>query len=66
MKDYGVFIDPYTDFGFKRIFGWDGNVDLLIDFLNTVLQPDRLIVNLKYLNPEQPLRSAGNSIIFEI
>jgi predicted transposase/invertase (TIGR01784 family) len=54
MKDFGVFIDPYTDFGFKRIFGQDGNVDLLIDFLNTVLQPDRLIVSLKFLNTEQP------------
>ncbi len=54
MKDCGVFIDPYTDFGFKRIFGWEGNVDLLIDFLNTVLQPDQHIVNLTYLNSEQP------------
>ena len=54
MKDCGVFIDPYTDFGFKRIFGWDGNVALLIDFINTVLQPDQRIVRLNYLNSEQP------------
>lgn len=49
-----MFIDPYTDFGFKKIFGWDGNVDLLIDFLNTVLRPVQRIVNLTYLNTEQP------------
>ena len=54
MKDPGVFIDPYTDFGFKRIFGWDGNVELLIDFLNTILQPYQRIVSLTYLNSEQP------------
>ena len=54
MRDPGVFIDPYTDFGFKKIFGWDGNVDLLIDFLNTVLRPVQRIVNLTYLNTEQP------------
>ncbi len=53
MKDCDIFIDPYTDFGFKRIFGWEGNVDLLIDFLNTVLQPDQHIANLTYLNTEQ-------------
>jgi predicted transposase/invertase (TIGR01784 family) len=53
MKDRGVFIDPFTDFGFKRIFGWEANVDLLIDFLNTVLKPEQRIVSLRYLNNEQ-------------
>src|ERR1700676_223706 len=53
MKDAGVFIDPFTDYGFKRNFGWDGNVDLLIDFLNALLQPEKRIVSLTYLNAEQ-------------
>ena len=39
---------------FVRLLPWEGNVDLLIDFLNTVLKPDQRIVSLKYLNPEQP------------
>ncbi|MDR1729698.1 MAG: Rpn family recombination-promoting nuclease/putative transposase, partial [Prevotellaceae bacterium] len=28
------YINPYTDFGFKRLFGSENNKDLLIDFLN--------------------------------
>ena len=28
------YINPYTDFGFKKLFGEEGNKDLLIDFLN--------------------------------
>ena len=37
FKDVGIYINPLTDFGFKRIFGTEANKDLLIDFLNTVL-----------------------------
>src|SRR6478735_7540383 len=53
MKDIGVFIDPFTDYGFKRLFGWPDNKILLIDFLNAVLQPERRIINLNYINTEQ-------------
>jgi len=28
------YISPYTDFGFKRLFGSEANIDLLLDFLN--------------------------------
>jgi len=31
------FINPFTDFGFKRLFGSKDHSDLLIDFLNTML-----------------------------
>ncbi len=31
------FINPFTDFGFKRIFGQEINKDLTIDFLNLLL-----------------------------
>ena len=34
------YINPLTDFGFKRIFGTEPNKALLIDFLNVIL-PDR-------------------------
>ena len=34
------YINPLTDFGFKRLFGSEPNKDLLIDFLNQVL-PER-------------------------
>ncbi len=35
--EHSVFINPFTDFGFKKIFGLEENKDLLIDFLNELL-----------------------------
>jgi len=34
------FINPFTDFGFKKIFGEEANKDLLIDFLNEFLKAE--------------------------
>ena len=31
------YINPITDFGFKRLFGTESNKDLLIDFLNAII-----------------------------
>lgn len=31
------YINPYTDFGFKKLFGEEGSKDLLIDFLNQLV-----------------------------
>jgi len=28
------FINPFTDFGFKRLFGTEKNKNILLDFLN--------------------------------
>ena len=30
------YINPYTDFGFKKLFGTELNKDLLISFLNSL------------------------------
>jgi predicted transposase/invertase (TIGR01784 family) len=43
-----VFIDPTTDFGFKRIFGTEANKDLLISFLNELFRGRKLIEDLCY------------------
>jgi hypothetical protein len=32
------YINPFTDFGFKRLFGEEPNKDLLLDFLNEILK----------------------------
>ena len=49
------YINFYTDFAFKKIFGTEANKDLLISFLNCLLnlQGDKEIANLTYLNSEQ-------------
>lgn len=47
------YINPYTDFGFKKLFGEEADKDLLIDFLNQLLPAKHKIVNLTFKNPEQ-------------
>jgi predicted transposase/invertase (TIGR01784 family) len=46
------YINPYTDFGFKKLFGEEGNKDLLIDFLNQLLPSHHQIADLHFRNPE--------------
>ena len=48
------YINPFTDFGFKRLFGEEPNKDLLLDFLNELLKEQQgKIVDLTYLKTEQ-------------
>ncbi len=51
------YINPLTDFGFKRIFGTESNKDLLIDFLNAVLDIEGGIKDLRYDNTERQGRA---------
>ena len=48
-----IYINPFTDFGFKKLFGEEPNKDLLIDFLNTLLPIEHQIVTLEYKKNEQ-------------
>ena len=48
------YINPYTDFGFKKLFGEEANKDLLVDFLNQLLPDLHKIVNLTFKNTERP------------
>jgi len=51
LKD--KYIDPFTDFGFKKLFGEECNKDLLLDFLNELLHKEEgKIVSLSYLKNE--------------
>jgi len=45
------YINPLTDFGFKKLFGTEPNKNLLIDFLNQIL-PDSKIKDLSYVSTE--------------
>jgi predicted transposase/invertase (TIGR01784 family) len=47
------YFNPYTDFGFKKLFGEEANKDLLMDFLNQLLPPQHQIVSLTLNNGEQ-------------
>jgi len=46
------YINPFTDFGFKKIFGEEASKILLIDFLNALLLQKNKIVDLSFKNTE--------------
>jgi len=47
------YINPFTDYGFKRLFREDPNKDLLLDFLNELLEKEQgKITELTYLKNE--------------
>jgi hypothetical protein len=48
-----TFIDPFTDFGFKKIFGEEASKPHLIDFLNSLLPAYAQIKDLSFKNLEQ-------------
>ena len=47
------YINPHTDFGFKRLFGSEFNKELLISFLNAMFHGEQNVQNVTYLNSEQ-------------
>ncbi|MCI5165842.1 MAG: Rpn family recombination-promoting nuclease/putative transposase [Candidatus Electrothrix sp. GM3_4] len=47
------YINLFTDYGFKKVFGEEPNKDLLIAFLNELLDDKEQIKDLTYLNGER-------------
>lgn len=47
------YINPFTDFGFKKIFGEEASKPLLLDFLNALLPQQNKIIDLTFKNSEQ-------------
>jgi len=62
------YIDPFTDFGFKKLFGEECNKDLLLDFLNELLRKKAgEIVSLSYLkNDKLGVSAASRKAVFDI
>lgn len=61
------YINPFTDIGFKKIFGQEPSKPLLLDFLNNLLQDEREIIDISFLDKEQlPDIVEGRSAIFDI
>ena len=60
------YINPLTDFGFKKLFGTESSKILLIDFLNQIL-PDRKIKDLSYSsNEKQGKTEIDRKAIFDL
>ncbi len=62
------YINPFTDFGFKRIFGEENNKDLLLDFLNELLHPQGITIkSLTYKNTSKlPISTEDRQVIFDL
>jgi predicted transposase/invertase (TIGR01784 family) len=61
------YLNPYTDFGFKKLFGEEANKDLLTDFLNQLLPDKHQIADLQFKNPENlPDSPLERKAIFDI
>lgn len=61
------FINPFTDIGFKRIFGQEISKPLIIDFLNSLLLGKEHITSITFLDKEQPaLFEDDRSLIYDI
>ncbi|GJM60587.1 Rpn family recombination-promoting nuclease/putative transposase [Persicobacter diffluens] len=61
------FINPFTDFGFKKLFGEEANKELLIDFLNQLLPEEDQIADLSYqANEHFPRTPEERKAIFDL
>ena len=63
----GRFVNPFTDTGFKILFGQEISKPLLIDFLNNLLKGSDEIVDLKFLDKEKPrIYRKDRGLIYDI
>ena len=61
------FINPFTDWGFKTIFGQEINKDLLISFLNDLLAGEHHIADITFKDKEQlPELKDMRGIVYDI
>ena len=61
------YINPFTDFGFKKLFGEEPNKPLLLDFLNELLKEEQgQITELTYLKNEHLDQDLNRKAIFDL
>ena len=62
-----VYLNPLTDFGFKKLFGEEPHKDLLISFLNALLPAHHQVSELTYTKNEyQGMSVSDRKVIFDL
>ena len=63
----GKYINPFTDWGFKRLFGQEFSKDLLISFLNDLLVGELQVKNVVFKDKEElPSTKNQRGIIYDV
>ncbi|ACU03120.1 Rpn family recombination-promoting nuclease/putative transposase [Pedobacter heparinus] len=52
------YIDPLTDYGFKRLFGNEPDKDIMIEFLNALFEGEKIVIDIRY----SPTEHAGEDV----
>ncbi len=69
------YVNPYTDFGFKKLFGTELNKDLLISLLNALFdrssqfspgEPKQVVKDLRYLPIEKMASYGERRAVFDV
>lgn len=69
------YVNPYTDFGFKKLFGTELNKDLLISLLNALFdrsaqqspgEPRQVVKDLQYLPTEKMASFGQRRAVFDV
>ena len=61
------YMDPITDFGFKKLFGDEATMDITMSFLSAVLELQPPLLELSFPNREQLLEtSVGRGSVYDL
>lgn len=67
VESESKYINPFVDWSFKYLFGKESVKDILIGFLNAVMQGEYRIMDIHYLNNEHQRENVnGKTIIYDL
>ena len=67
MNNLEKYIDPLTDFGFKRLFGSEPDKDIMIEFLNALFEGEKIIADITYSPTEYSgANSKEKRVLFDL
>lgn len=67
MESQDIYLNLLTDYAFKHVFGQEQNKDILIDFINTVLEGEQRIMDLQFApNERLGLQEDDRKMIFDL